>query len=182
MAEKTFWERFSESLENQKRLIASTEYFDWLYEFAKKHRKFTDTDWLYKKDPNMSEHDYSQVGLLTDFFTAVDQYHTRNLVVANTEGYAAWYNIKYKDAYFAIGICVGQGAYNFVTRYEKYESMVPEPFIEFEYILENKDAPGLSEKREALQRLQAEANLLCNLGTPKGAVENVIKQIFENKE
>lgn len=182
MAEKTFWERFNESLENQKRLIASTEYFDWLYEFTNKHRKFTDTDWLYKKDKSMSETDYSQVDILTDFFTAVDQYHRRNLLAANTEGYAAWYNIKYKDAYFAIGIRVGQGAQNFVTRYKRYEDMLPEPFIEFEYIMENRTAPGLDEKQEKLQQLQEIAIQLDNIGTPKEAVEKVINGVFKKKD
>lgn len=179
--EKTFWERFNKSLENQKRLVESTDYFDWLYEFTKKHQKFTDTDWLYDSD-SICESDYSQVELLTDFFTAVDQYHRRNLLEANAEGYAAWYNIKYKDAYFAIGIRVGQGAQNFVTRYKQYKEMLPEPFIEFEDILENKKHPGLAEKNEALLKLQAEANLLRNLGVPREIIENTIKQVFERKE
>jgi len=176
--EKTFWERFNESLENQKRLISSTEYFDWLYEFTKSHKKFSDTDWLYDR-VSISEDDYSQVELLTDFFTAIEEYHRENLLEANAQGYAAWYNIKYKDVYFAIGICVGQGASNFVTRYENPEEMEGEPFIEFEYILENKEAPGLAQKKAALQSLQDTANLLRDLGVPKSEVDNVIKKAFE---
>lgn len=178
-SEKTFWERFNESFENQKRLISSIEYFEWLYEFTKKYPRFTDTSWLYKKDPTMSVHDYTQVDLLTDFFTAIDGYHTRNLLKANTEDHAAWYNIKYKDAYFAIGIRVGQGAENFVTRYERYEAMLPKSFIEFEDVMKGKQHPGFAEKNEALQRLQAEANLLRNLGVPREIVENAIKQAFK---
>ena len=175
--EKTFWERFNESLENQKRLISSTEYFDWLYEFTKKHRQFSDTDWLYDRI-SISEYDYNQVELLTDFFTGVDGYHRNNLLEANTQGYAAWYNIKYKDAYFAIGIRVGQGASNFVTRYKNFKEMDGEPFIEFEYILENKKAPKLSEKKQALQSLREVVNLLHGLGVPKSEVERVIKEIY----
>lgn len=180
-SEKTFWERFNENFENQKRLIESTEYFDWLYEFTKKYPKFTDTDWLYDRE-SISESDYRQVELLTDFFTAVDQYHRRNLIGANSEGYAAWYNIKYKDAYFAIGVRVGQGAQNFVTRYKRYQEMIPEPFVEFDVILENKENPGLADKNKALLRLQVALNDLRTLGVPREIIENAIKQVFEKKE
>jgi hypothetical protein len=179
-SEKTFWERFNESLENQKRLIASTEYFDWLYEFTKKHRQFSDIDWLYDR-VSISEDDYSQLELLTDFFTAVDRYHRDNLLETNAQGYAAWYNIKYKDVYFAIGIRVGQGASNFVTRYKNFKEMAGEPFIEFEYILKNKEAPGLVQKKATLQSLQDTANLLRDLGVPKSAVDDVIQKAFEKK-
>ena len=182
MKEKTFWERFNEQQANQKRLLSSTQYFDWLYDFTKNHPRFTDTDWLYEKDPGMTERDYAQLALLTDFFTAVDRYHDKNLLQANAQGYAAWYNIKYKDAYFAIGIRVGQGASNFVTRYENPEEMEGEPFIEFEDILENKEASGFAEKNKALQSLQDIANLLRDLKVPKEAVDKVIKQAYEKKE
>lgn len=179
--EKTFWERFNESLENQKRLIQSTEYVDWLYEFTKRHRQFSDIDWLYDR-VSISEDDYSQVKLLTDFFTGLDLYHRNNLLESNSQGYAAWYNIKYKDVYFAIGIRVGQGASNFVTRYKNFKEMDGEPFIEFEYILENKESPNLSEKKATLQTLQDTANLLCSLGVPKSTVDEVIKKAFEKKK
>lgn len=101
---------------------------------------------------------------------------------ANAEGCAAWYNIKYKDAYFAIGVRVGQGAENFVTRYKQYEEMLPEPFIEFEDILENKNHPALEEKNEVLLRLQGEIILLKNLGVPREIIEKTVKQVFDEKE
>lgn len=181
MSEKTFWKRFNESLDNQKRLISSTEYLDWLYEFTIRYPNFTDTDWLYINDPNMSENDHRQVKLLTDFFTAIDQYHSDNLLEGNTEAYATWYYIKYKDVYFAIGIRVGQGAENFVTRYENYEVMVPKHFVEFEAIMQNKQDDKLAEKNEALQKLENEIKHLCSLGIPKSAIDQVIKQAFEKK-
>ena len=181
MAEKTFWERFNESLENQKRLVSNVEYIEWLYEFTKKHPNFTDTDWLYDRI-SISESDYGQVEILTDFFTAVDSYHQKNLLQANAQGYATWYNIKYKDKYFAIGIRVGQGASNFVTVYADFEEMGGEPFIEFEYIMENKEAPKLLEKKQALQRLEEVAKLLHNLQVPKCEVEKVINKAYEKKQ
>ncbi len=181
MTEKTFWERFNASLENQKRLIASTDYFDWLYEFTKKHPKFTDTSWQYTKDESMSATDHSQVELLTDFFTAIDQYHRKNLLKVNMEGYACWYNVKYKDTYFAIGMIVGQGATSFVTRHENYEAMEGEVFIDFEYILGQQAAPGLVKKQQILQRVQADSDKLRDLGTPKSAVLEVIEKSFAKK-
>lgn len=179
--EKTFWEKVKESIEIQKRLVTSTDYVEWLFDFTKKHPNFTDSDWLYNEDPEMSENDYSQVRFLTDFFTAIYQYHTRNLLKANGEGHTEWYNIKYKDAYFAIGIRVGQGAENFVKRYESYDAMAPESFIEFKDIMTNKEDAGLAEKNEALQKLQNEVSHVYGLGVPKAVVDNIIKQVFENK-
>ena len=84
--------------------------------------------------------------------------------------------------YFAIGIRVGQGASNFVTRYKNFKEMDGEPFIEFEYILENKEAPGLEQKKYVLQSLQNTANLLRDLGVLKSEVDNVIKKAFEKKQ
>lgn len=182
MKQVDIFTRLIERAENQIRLVGSTEYMEWLYEFTKTHTKFSDTDWMYETQPSLSEQDAKQVGLLTDFFTAIDYYHTRNLLNANTERYQVWYNIRYKDAYFAIGVCVGQGAYNFVTRYESYDKMLPESFIDFDYILQNKQAPGFIEKKKKLKQIQELAIQLKNLGTPSGAIEIIISEVFKNKQ
>lgn len=177
---KTTIAKIVEGIENQKRLVSNTEYMEWLYVFTNSHPKFSDTDWLYEKDSSMSDKDYEQVEHLTDFFTAIDKYHTKNLLNANTEGYTAWYNIKYKDAYFAIGICVGQGAYNFVTRYESYDKMFPEPFIDFDYILQNKIAPGVEQKQAKLKQLEELIDEMKDIGTPLSAIHAVVAKAFKS--
>lgn len=181
MSEKGFWHRFNQSLENQRRLISGTDYVDWLYEFTKKYPKFSDTTWLYEKDPTMSETDYSQVDLLQDFFGAVYRYYLDNLLEGNKEGYATWYNIKYKDAYFAIGIVVGQGASNFVTRYQSYEEMLPESFVDFESILKKETDPELYKKKKAIREMQVQIEKVRDLGVSKETVESIIHQVFQQK-
>jgi len=130
----------------------------------------------------MSEDDYSQVDMLTDFFTAIDDYHRENLLEANSEGNAAWYNIKYKDTYFAIGIRVGQGSESFVTRYKNDKDMDGEPFIEFADIMQNSVAAGFVEKQRALERVETAVKNARALCVPKEAIEKVIKQAFEKKQ
>ena len=59
--------------------------------------------------------------------------------------------------------------------------MEGEPFIEFEYILEKKEAPGLAQKKATLQILQDTAKRLHDLGVPKSAVDDIIKKAYEKK-
>ena len=179
--EKTFWERVNESSENQKRLVANTEYFDWLYEFTKSHRKFFDTDWLYDR-VSISENDYSQVERLTDFFTAIDRYHRDNLLEPNIDGYEWWYNIKYKDAYFAINVMVGQGATNFAIRYDSYEGVVHEPFIDFEYILQGKPVPELEQKQSKLQDFANIVREMKEMGIPLSVIVERVTKTFAQKD
>lgn len=172
-------ERLIQSYENQSRIVENSEYFDWLYEFTQTYPKFSDTDWLYSGLNKLSPQDVRNINLLEDLFSAIDRYHDRNLLKANTSDYTAWYNIKYKDAYFAIGICVGQGAYNFATRYKSIDDMLPETYIEFEYILEDKPAPGFKEKQGMLEQFEQLVIDMKKLNIPEANLEEIVKKIFD---
>lgn len=166
--------------ERQKSLTLNSNYIEWLYEFTKEHPKFSDTDWLYEKEPSMSENDYEKIYLLTDFFTAIDRYYVRNLLDVNREGYAIWYNIKYKEVYFSIGVCEGQGAFGFVTRYESLDEMLPETFIEFDDILHDKPALDFEQKQAKLQELEKLMTELKVMNTPQDRIQDVLDKTFES--
>jgi len=171
-----FFEKLVARMQRKEDLVKDTSYMEWLYEFTKTFPSFRDTQWLYEKDDRISSDDQKQIEILQDFFTAIQIYHTKNLLESNGSEHQCWYNIKYNNDYFAIGILIGQGATNFVTRYESYEELRNEKFIEFKDIMEDKVALGFEQRKAGLQQLSEFLTKLYDMGIPKAAVEEVFKK------
>lgn len=173
----SFFENISKNVETQRRLIADTLYMDWLSKFTETYPKFTDDRWLYTKD-GISVQDYENVENLTHFFDAIEKFCDANLVKVNGDSRERWYNIKYKELYLAIGVCIGQGAFCFVSRYENKEEILAETFVDFEDVLKNKKISGYKQREELLIELEKLIKKIKDSDIPKYKVEAIINNCF----
>lgn len=167
-------DQMKEDIERQKKLVADTAYMEWLYEYTEGCPEFNTLNLEYKKG---CEH-YDQLILLNDLFAAIDSYHRKNLLRAGQAGYEIWYNIKYKDAYFVIGVCVGQGAFNFVERVMEGLDGVDE-YTDFSQIMAGKQDDNYAMKCEKLRELEAFMKELKELKMPAGEIQNVFDEVFK---
>lgn len=167
MANKVIKE-FQERLEMRKRLICNTEYIDWLYEFTDKHPAFTDDAWQYNRQ-SISDEDYNKVCMLADFYQAISDYHMKNLLKACRDECETFYIVRYKDKYFAIGVAIGQGAFNFVTvldsvpkSYILYESIMYD-LTDGEYYIKESKLNELHELLKSLKDMQVAEEVVISL-------------------
>lgn len=169
------------SFEIEKKLISNTEYFEWLYEFSKTYPNFEDATWYYHGSTCLTEQDKQNLDNFQYFFDAIAKYHEKNLVVANKKPYTCWYNVKYKDAYFAIGLYSRPAGTCFFKRYDYFGQMMSEPFVYFEDIMEDKVMNGFEEKKQGLNELQLLIKKLRNMRVPDSEIENAISEGYKNK-
>ena len=165
-------ERLIEKVKLQKRLTDNNEYMDWLYEFTKKYECFTTTQWEYEKEDVLSCEDQEKVNMLSDFYFALEKYHSDNLIKPCLEPYTAWYNIAYKEVYFEIGIVCGQGSYGFACRRQEK----PVYFTNFEDIVNKKVDSKLENKKAKLEGLRKFISECITLEIP---IENIIQTVEE---
>ena len=168
-------EKFRIEKEIKKQLSGKYDYIEWLYNFTKTFSYFSDIDWLYQIPRAVTDEDYKNVKMLTLFFEVVSEYFQDNLLPANGTTNNAWYTIKYKDVYLDIGVCVGQGAYNYVESHEEK----PNRYVEFEKILANKSDSALKIKQERLLTLEHLLLEMYNLNIPRSEVIKKVQMVFK---
>lgn len=163
-----------ESNKRKKELISNTNYMDWLYNFTESHPSFIDNQWDYGVTEGVSCDDCEKVKLLTHFFTAIEEYCTLNMIASNGTARDFSYVIKYKDKYFEIGVCIGQGAFNYVVASNKTET----EYILFKNIMNNSKDAKLDIKIDKLAKIKVLTDELKALGMPGDAIINMIKKIY----
>ena len=163
-----------EANKQRKELISNTDYMEWLYNFTRVYPNFVDTQWDYEVPEEMSSDDCEKVKLLTHFFTAIEEYSTLNLIASNGTERDFSYVMKYKDKYFEIGVCIGQGAFNYVVTSEKAET----EYILFENIMNNSKDANLDVKLDKLEKIKLLTEELKALSTPEDAIVKTIKNTY----
>ena len=169
-----FIKDMQDTIKRKKELVSNVDYIEWLYTFTDSHPDFRDNQWVYENPKRISDDDYEKVKLLTDFFTAIEDYCTSNLIASNGTARDFSYVIKYKDKYFEIGVCIGQGAFNYVVTSNEVES----EYILFESIINNSKDAKLDIKVDKLATIKGITEELKALGMPGEAIINMIKKIY----
>lgn len=164
--------------ERQKRLIATPEYMEWLYLYTEANPQFNDMTLAYRQDCP----DYDKLSLLTHFFDAIEAYCQKNMLNVNVDCYGRWYNIKYKNVYFSVGVYSAQGSFNFVTRYDSFEPIANEYLVAFDNIMNNVQDENLEAKKNKLAELKKLMKEAKALDIPDGEVLRIFNSVFkENK-
>jgi len=170
-----FFSNLVEEAKRQKEMISNTDYIEWLYNFTDAHPSFTSIQWDYQRPANIFDDDYEKVGLLTDFFVGIENYCDENMIAALGDVHDFAYIIKYKDKYLKIGVCIGQGAFNYV---EQCEEALSECIL-FESIMNNIKDHNKDKKEKELDELKQVVRRLRILDTPLDVVMKTVKGIYD---
>lgn len=116
--------------ERRKKMKTTSEYIEWLERFTKTHNSFNDKSFDYKKE--ILVEDLKKVKLLSTFYSIISDWAEKNYIEGEMPNYwTFFYNIKYNNILYEIGLNIGQGGINWVSRIEKPNSEV----INFEEIM-----------------------------------------------
>lgn len=159
-----------ERSKRQKELISNTSYIEWLCEFTQVRKKFISTQWVYQTDLLFAD-DSKNVDLLPDFFAAIEEYCEKNMIAYTGTQTERSYAIKYKGVHLDIGVCIGQGAFNFVERKDE----VSDKDIDFEDIINAASHELLDKKLQKISELENLLDEMKDLGMSKEQIITVIK-------
>lgn len=115
---KYFIEQISKMNARQNYIIATSEYIDWLYKFTVNNPKISTNECKPQAVKWTKNSDEENIDLVPALYSVIDSYHLQNQLKSHGHGQYKWYNIKYKDAYFLVGIFMGQDVFYFVQRCE----------------------------------------------------------------
>lgn len=159
--------------------MIDTNYIIWLEEFTKKHPNFSNDTWLYCPE-KISKEDYNMVVKLPYFFGLIQKYAEKNFIKAGSEDsgfYEMFYQIKFNNVGYKIGLICGQGAFNYCCRYDN----AYEKFIDFNDIINSKKQDNVDVINEKLEQLSKLVNELIELEVPESTIiGKVEKCIFSN--
>ena len=131
---KKLLESLMETERKQNELTINNKYITWLDKFTQEHPSFSDEDWLYHPD-EISEQDLKNVEILPYMYGVIMEYAEKHNIEANPCCFGNYYNIKYNNIGYEIGVMHGQGAINFCKRVSLDEEINEDRFIDFEDII-----------------------------------------------
>lgn len=147
-------------------MMSNTSYMEWIIDFTKDKKGFSDEDLFYfKKDSNNKEN----IKNLNLFYKGIDKYAKENHIYPETNEYGSYYKVKYNNAGFQIGIVEGQG----ITVYFCNKSSLKnnEDFIDFNDILSNKKQDNVDLINFTLKTLSSDIKKAYKIGVPLEAIE-----------
>lgn len=159
-----------------KELVSDTKYIKWLEEFTSKHPFFYDDSWLYCPS-KLSDDDRKNVEILSLFFRAIDRYAKDNYIALGYVEFGSFYNIKYNNVGYCIGLVVGQGASSYCDRFDISDD---DYLIDFNDIMNNKKQVWVDDYNNKLNDLSNLIKSLYDDGLSAQFIECAIKSAFDD--
>lgn len=130
----------------KEKMIANTDYIDWLQNFSSKTHYFND-EFLISYDgnyPKVDDNDAEKIRKLRLFFEIIQEYAKRNYIAVEDE-LSRFYRIKYNNIGYEIGFCyVDMDIEYFCNRIDILDNV---KYINFEDIMRHKDLDDTLEKK-----------------------------------
>lgn len=127
---KTLSKKLKIEEEIRKKMKTTPEYIKWIEKFTETHDGFSDRSFDYNN--NISSEDLEQVKLLSIFYSIISDWAEKNYIEdENPNVYTFFFNIQYNGILYEIGLNVGQGGENWVSRIESPNSEI----IHFEEVM-----------------------------------------------
>lgn len=137
-AREKFLQGLLESRRKEKELTMNNEYVMWLEKFTEDYPNFSDEDWLYHAE-KISKQDFKRVEDLPYFYGGIMGYADRHKIEANPCCFGNYYNIKYNNIGYEIGVMHGQGTIQFCKRVSLEDEINEDKFIDFEEIIKDQN-------------------------------------------
>lgn len=161
-----------------KTLMSSLDYINWLTEFTKDNKGFSDYDWLYSSE-KLDDADQEKVDDLQLFFEGIYQYARKNYIYSQTRSLGECYQVRIDDIGFEIGYLSGQGT-KFYCRRIPLEAM--ENAIYFMDIVNNKKQDSVEYIEKSLENLSNMFVELYNNGVPIEAMMETFNKTIKSIE
>lgn len=166
------------TLKNKREILSDNSYITWLIEILKKHDVITDEECQFY-DKTLSEEDIRNIKRLDTFFGIISDYYEYNLIEGSysKENSTICFIICYRKTYFKIGLCVGQGAFNFASRIDANSCA-----IKFKDILNGKTSEEREKKLRNLYFVEQNLRDAKKSQIPYNSVINILEKIYSEEE
>ena len=159
-------------------ISSSSNYLDWLNQFTIKYPSFSDDTWFYK-EKKISKENLENVNDLSLLFEIIREYAINNYIypIKDYNG-SSYYNVKYKDVGYQIGVSTSQGTYFFCTK----TNNIDDTFIDFNDIIMNKHQAKAELIKNKLDELSTIITYYYEHGIPFEALKLEIDNTLDNIE
>ena len=138
-----------ETVKNEKikNIISNPDYIKWLHKFTLDKDIFYDNEWRYcsKQISNLDRENVEKLSLL---YEGIDKYAKLNYICPTPCKFGHFYNIRFNNLGFEIGVVVGQG-----TEFFCKKVIAENDFIDFNDIMINKKQDNVEMIKSSLESL-----------------------------
>lgn len=169
-----------EKNEKRKQILSNDEYMLWLDNFTQIHRSFCDDYWQ-EKSGAITEEDSKNVKKLYILFETVKSYAHDNFIEPTMFSLGEYYNVKFKDDIYQIGVMVWEGTLYFCDRLKECDKTI----INFEEVKNNWKIQDINVIKDKLENLSATIVDISEEVPLKAITEttnNTIKKILTKKK
>ena len=172
---KNFIEKQKIEEEEINKILSNTDYINWIINFLADNDSFSDYCWLYNS-LNLKDIDVKNLKKLSLFYDGVDKYANENFIYPTNDNNGSFYQIKYNDWCFEIGVIYGQGT----TYYCQKAYVKEDKYIDFNDILNNRKQDNISEITDTLKLLSECILDAYNKGVPIEAIKNTTDKVIND--
>lgn len=171
-------QRVNERLEKKKQqlheMLTSNEYILWLQIFTEVNDNFRSDDWLYTNE-KLSKNDQEKVSTLGILYKIIQQYAKRNYVYPKNFEVLNYYQIKYNNIGYQIGIIDASGKNVYFCKRAKIEP----DFLDFKDIQMNKELKNTKLIKSRLQNLSDLITSMSGVDIPLEAISETTEKTFQ---
>ena len=162
--------------EKKKVMKSNTNYLEWIVNFMVDKTGFCDDDWMDCPE-KINENDREHVDNLHLLYEIIEEYASKNYIYPIKFGWAYYYNIKYNNIGFQIGVMNGQGTRTICSKVKIDENL---DFIDFIDIINDKKRDNVEIIETKLEELSNYIVSLCEYGIPKEALKQKLENLILN--
>ena len=157
-------------------IVSNNKYIKWLEEFTKKYPKFYNNDFFYEESDKVTKVDLENIDYLGLLFEGINDYAKKNYIYrVNESDYIDYYDIKYNNIGYRIGVLTGQGTIVYCER-----EIVVDNAIDFNDIILNKKQKNTDYYNKRLLELSNIISYYYEQGIPLVAIEKTIDSTLWN--
>ena len=159
--------------EKIERIFSNFDYLNWIIEFTNKISSFSSWTLLHKD--KLNEVDIENIENLILFYKGIEYYANKNYLYPFIDSNNTYYQIKFNNLGFKIGVTYGQGLIPFC---EKTAIINENEFIDFNSIIQNKEQDNVKEINQILKELEDLIITTYKKGVPIEAIKNTTDQVI----
>lgn len=132
---------------------------------------------LKDKEGLFSDEDNDEISKLELFYRGISNYAYDNFVYPNRAGYHEFYNIKYNDKFYRVGVVRGQGIYFYIKN-----NKISDNYILFDDIVNNRRLEKARDIDNKMAKIKYLIDSLFGCGVSVDVIREVIDESLNNIE
>lgn len=160
---------------NEKTIIDSDEYINWLEKYTLKHPKFAHDDFIFSiksKDEDTQDKIYN----IKFLYQAIEKYADNNYIMATKTNCGQYYSIVHNNVGYNIGVMIGEETLYYCARTEKNNN-----YINFKDIQSSKTISSAELINKKMEEINNIIDIMLENNIPSETISQVTEKTIQKK-